>query len=316
MGIAKNKKPGGTGPRNPVEQLAESFLECVRRGEQPAIDDYAQLHPEHADEIRRLFPALLLMERLRPGSDDPSAADDGSSLPMDSAKPGERALPQLGDFQLIREIGRGGMGVVYEAEQVSLGRRVALKVLPNRLLNDDRYRKRFHREARAAGKLHHTNIVPVFGVGEEDGTHFYVMQLIRGLGLDVVLQELREMRQTFQPRHGSDPLRQPLAVDDGSRVIAVAERMVAHDPADNWSHVHLFLTLCQAGQVEEAYRRVRCTTVRRLVQLCHGALGKGPPVGVSHDWTPTLSVSASLKHNEKRFFSRSENFQRDRRWIS
>src|SRR5262249_45454737 len=87
-----------------------------------------------------------------------------------------------------------GMGVVYEAEQESLGRRVALKVLAAPGLKDPRRLLRFHREARAAAGLHHTNIVPVFGVGESDGTHYYVMQLIPGLGLDAVMKEVRRLR--------------------------------------------------------------------------------------------------------------------------
>src|SRR5262249_27435987 len=83
----------------------------------------------------------------------------------------------------------------YEAQQLSLGRHVAIKVLPSHALLDPRQLGRFQREARSAAKLHHTNIVPVFGVGEQDGLHYYVMQFISGLGLDVVLDELRRLRQ-------------------------------------------------------------------------------------------------------------------------
>jgi serine/threonine protein kinase len=82
------------------------------------------------------------------------------------------------------------MGVVYEAEQEALGRRVAIKVLPGRLLANQTLRARFRREAQAAARLHHTNIVPVFGVGECDGQCFYVMQLIEGRGLDRVIHEM------------------------------------------------------------------------------------------------------------------------------
>jgi serine/threonine protein kinase/WD40 repeat protein len=92
------------------------------------------------------------------------------------------------------------MGVVYEAEQISLGRHVALKVLPAHALLDPRHLQRFRREAKAAARLHHTNIVPVFGVGEQDGLHYYVMQFIQGLGLDVVLDELRRLRQPQDKR--------------------------------------------------------------------------------------------------------------------
>jgi WD40 repeat protein len=103
-------------------------------------------------------------------------------------------LERLGDFRIIREVGRGGMGIVFEAEQVSLGRHVALKVLPRTLDRDSKQLMRFEREARAAAKLHHTNIVPVFGVGEQDGTPYYAMQFIGGLGLDSVIDELRKIR--------------------------------------------------------------------------------------------------------------------------
>jgi WD40 repeat protein/serine/threonine protein kinase len=110
---------------------------------------------------------------------------------MQPATPRREPVDQLGDFRIVREVGRGGMGVVYEAEQVSLGRRVALKLLPHRGLLDARQRQRFEREAKAAAKLHHTNIVPVFGTGEHDGQPYYVMQLIDGQGLDAVIEALR-----------------------------------------------------------------------------------------------------------------------------
>ena len=106
----------------------------------------------------------------------------------------ECGLQRLGDYRILREIGRGGMGVVYEAEQESLGRRVALKVLSASSLLDAKQVRRFEREAKAAARLHHTNIVPVFGVGRQDGHHYFVMQFIAGLGLDLVLDDLRRLR--------------------------------------------------------------------------------------------------------------------------
>jgi eukaryotic-like serine/threonine-protein kinase len=107
-------------------------------------------------------------------------------------------LDRLGDFRILREVGHGGMGVVYEAEQVSLDRRVALKVLPKQLLLEPRTKQRFEREAKAAAKLHHTNIVPVFGVGEHDGMPYYAMQFIDGQGLDIVIAELARMTPGVQ----------------------------------------------------------------------------------------------------------------------
>src|SRR5262249_17596871 len=105
------------------------------------------------------------------------------------------ALPQrLGEYRIVGEISRGGMGVVYEAQQESLGRHVALKVLPFHRLMPETQLERFRREARAAARLHHTNIVPVLGVGECGGINYYAMQFIRGQSLDSVLGELRRLR--------------------------------------------------------------------------------------------------------------------------
>jgi hypothetical protein len=174
--------------RNPLEVLAEEFLDRQRRGERPTLDEYLERYPHLAERIRTLFPALLMMEDLG----ESSGGATGSLAGDNGAAVGIR-LQRLGDYRILREIGRGGMGVVYEAEQESLGRRVALKVLWAGSLLDPRQVRRFEREARAAAKLHHTNIVPVFGMGRQDGHHYFVMQFIAGLGLDVVLGDLRRL---------------------------------------------------------------------------------------------------------------------------
>src|SRR5262249_4498869 len=101
---------------------------------------------------------------------------------------------RLGDYCIVREIGRGGMGVVYEAVQESLGRHVALKVLPFNSLLGPTHLERFRREAQSAARLHHTHIVPVYGVGEQDGIHYYAMQYIEGQPLDAVIRELRNTK--------------------------------------------------------------------------------------------------------------------------
>jgi serine/threonine protein kinase len=172
-----------------LERLAEEFVERHRRGERPALSEYADRHPDLATEIRDLFPALVQIEQLKPVAGDLTGNFAGESGPVNGHTP-----EHLGDYRILRKIGHGGMGVVYEAEQVSLGRHVALKVLPRQALLKTTYLERFRREAKAAAKLHHTNIVPVFGVGECDGTHYYAMQFIRGEGLDTVLDDLRRLR--------------------------------------------------------------------------------------------------------------------------
>src|SRR5207249_2828633 len=156
------------------------FAARHRAGGRPRLEEYCARHPELAAEIRELFPALVELERAK--------ADAGPELAVDVAD--APPVTHLGDFRLLREVGRGGMGVVYEAEQVSLGRHVALKLLPASVFRDPTRRRRFEREAKAAAKLHHTNIVPVHGFGEHDGTPYYVMQFIPGLGLDAVIDEL------------------------------------------------------------------------------------------------------------------------------
>ena len=101
-------------------------------------------------------------------------------------------LGLLGDYRIVREIGRGGMGVVYEAMQLSLGRRVALKVLPFAATLDQRQLQRFENEAQAAALLHHSHIVPVFAVGCERGVHYYAMQFIDGQTVAAYIRELRQ----------------------------------------------------------------------------------------------------------------------------
>jgi eukaryotic-like serine/threonine-protein kinase len=177
--------------REPVEALAEEFMERRRRGEKPTMDQYVRQYPELAEEIRDLFPALLIMEDLGQSSGGTTGTFHSRSKVLSEGI----SLRTVGDYRLLREVGRGGMGVVYEAEQISLGRRVALKILPPGALMDPRRLRRFEREARSAARLHHTNIVPVFGVGEHDGTHYYVMQFIQGLGLDEVLDELTQLKE-------------------------------------------------------------------------------------------------------------------------
>jgi serine/threonine protein kinase len=181
--------------RDPVEWLATEFLDRQRNGESPSVTEYVQKYPEHAEEIRDLFPTILAMERCKEQRDSQPAAPADSTLPE-----------WIGDYRILSEIGRGGMGVVYEAEQVSLGRRVALKVLPRHAMLGEKALLRFRREARMAARLHHTNIVPVFGVGEHEGLHFYVMQLIRGVSLDKVIQALRRQLREGMPRTSAGPL--------------------------------------------------------------------------------------------------------------
>src|SRR5262249_4977464 len=172
--------------------LAEEFIDRYRRGERPPLREYTERHPELAQDIRDLFPALVHIEQVE---DDLRGSVAGKGGPEAIGEP-EPPPRRVGDFEIIREIGRGGMGVVYEAEQVSLGRRVALKILARHPSGSASALGRFRREARSAARLHHTNIVPVFEVGQDGEIFYYAMQFIEGQGLDLVIGQLRRSRDS------------------------------------------------------------------------------------------------------------------------
>src|SRR5215467_11039738 len=135
-----------------LTRLADEFAAHYRAGERPSLQEYVDRHPDLASDIRELFPALVEVEQPAAVRPQPVSGDA-----RDKEAP---PLRQVGDYRILRKIGWGGMGVVYEAEQVSLRRRVALKVLSSQALGDAKAQERFRREARSAARLHHTNIVP------------------------------------------------------------------------------------------------------------------------------------------------------------
>ena len=184
--------------RDPIDVVAEDFAQRCRQGEKPSVSDYVQQYPQWAEQLRTLLPPVARMEQWK-------RQRMGRSSTSEAANP----LKKLGDYRILGEVGRGGMGIVYEAIQESLGRRVALKILPKHSLLDAKKLDRFHREAQAAARLHHTNIVPVFGVGEQDGMHYYVMQFIQGKGLNDILQDWKKEKSgsahsTKLPEHHTD----------------------------------------------------------------------------------------------------------------
>ncbi|MCC6421333.1 MAG: serine/threonine protein kinase [Gemmataceae bacterium] len=173
------------------QRLADILLEYIEgrgNGRGPDREELIARHPEFADDLREFFAGRDQVEQFAA----PLRQAIGLGSPTEPRAPGPTEQPgRLGDFRIIREAGRGGMGVVYEAEQLSLGRRVALKVLPLAATLDPKQLQRFQNEARAAACLHHANIVPVYGVGSERGTYYYAMQFIDGQSLAGVLEDLR-----------------------------------------------------------------------------------------------------------------------------
>jgi hypothetical protein len=149
--------------------VVDAYLEDLRQGKAPERAAVLAAHPELAPQLESCLAALDFIHR--------------------AERPDPAVPPTLGDFRIVREIGRGAMGVVYEAEQVSLKRHVALKVLRFGASPDAEAMARFHREAETVAALHHTNIVPLFAVGCEAGVHFFAMQLIAGRSLAAVFDE-------------------------------------------------------------------------------------------------------------------------------
>ena len=160
--------------------VADQVNDALAAGQTPDVEAMVAEHPGLEDSIRQLVPALAALQELAPAG--------VTETHLDVLQDQTRGI--LGDFRILREVGRGGMGVVYEAEQVSLGRKVALKVLPFANVLDKRHLQRFQIEAQAAARLHHGNIVPVYGVGEERGVPYYSMQFVEGHTLADVIAEL------------------------------------------------------------------------------------------------------------------------------
>src|SRR6266536_222779 len=162
-----------------LTQVLDTFLAALHAGTPPEQSVLLAQHPDLAEELRECLASLAFIRQ--------------AAQPAEGS--GEEPAPkELGDFRLVREIGRGGMGVVYEAQQLSLSRRVALKVLPFAATMDPRQLQRFHNEALAAAHLDHPHIVDVYGVGCERGVHFYAMRYVEGHALGEIIDQLRTLR--------------------------------------------------------------------------------------------------------------------------
>jgi serine/threonine protein kinase len=186
-----------------VRALKEYFASW-EAGSRIPREEFLARYPDIAAALAEALDGLEWLEAtvpyLRPANEAAGAA------PADPSP-----LAPLGDYRILREVGRGGMGVVYEAEQLSLGRRVALKVLPFATALDARHLQRFKHEAQAAAHLHHTHIVPIHAVGCERGVHYYAMQFIDGHTLAAVIAALQAQEQGNPSADGPDSVTAPVA---------------------------------------------------------------------------------------------------------
>jgi serine/threonine protein kinase len=271
-------------------EAVQEYVRAMEAGHRPDRQEFLARYPAIAGSLAECLEALEFVNAVGPRLDQPAAgraaASAGFSTPVDLGTP-------LGDFRLLREIGRGGMGVVYEAEQLSLGRRIALKVLPFALTLDPRQLQRFKNEARAAAHLHHTNIVPIYSVGCERGVHFYAMQYIEGQPLSEVIHELRELagrgaggapeNQPTGPYLPSSSSRSlpPATALSSSQTARACETPAAGEPAS--SAIHAATTPRMAGTtLPSASGPAFFQTVARFGLQAAEALEHAHQLGVIH----------------------------------
>jgi serine/threonine protein kinase/WD40 repeat protein len=263
--------------------ILESFLARLRRGERPSINEYTERYPEHAEEIREVFPPLAEMELagLAGEASLHASAGPGGAKP-ETYRTSAPALEHLGDYRIIRELGGGGMGIVYEAEREALRSRVALKVIHLRLRDRPDHIRSFVREARAAAGLHHTNIVTVFDYGQHDGVCYYAMQYIDGHSLDKVLNDVKRLkREAEDPREGN-----------GKAVAGRTQEAPLEPTALEPSLPDRELRSVSIGLVTGVFRSMPQVSTGRLVAALAGA--DGPTQDVSASGSGDTPISESL----------------------
>jgi serine/threonine protein kinase len=185
-GFPTDLDPRRVRSRVQIEVLASEYADKARQGQNPSIDSYVERYPDMEAEIRDLFPMVAALEQWK---------SDRENEVLRAQLPDQFKLKQLGDCRIVREIGRGGMGVVFEAIEGSIERSVAVKLLPWRISMVPHRQERFEREAQTIAKLRHANIVPIFRFGRHEDYAYYVMQYVESVDLGHIIAALSERRQ-------------------------------------------------------------------------------------------------------------------------
>jgi serine/threonine protein kinase/tetratricopeptide (TPR) repeat protein len=230
--VTETGTPSVAGPDD--QRLIAALEEClagIESGLQPDRDLLRARYPDVAPDLLACLDALEFVNRTAP-QPLPAAVD----VVAIAETPG-----RIGDYRLIRELGRGGMGIVYEAEQVSLARRVALKVLPFAAALEGNQLQRFHNEARVAALIHHPHVVPVFATGCERGVHYYAMQYIDGPSLQALINARRE-------RAGMRPVSEGVSAET-PRVQAIRTSSSGTQPAESVARIHAESAFAEAARV-------------------------------------------------------------------
>jgi serine/threonine protein kinase len=243
-----------------VTRALEEYAASVEAGQPRSRDSLLNEYSDVADELAGCLDSLAFIREVAPQFSDDASVVRGApdpSLPTSNIEHPTSAT--LGDFRIEREIGRGGMGVVYEAEQISLGRRVALKVLPFAAMLDRQQLARFKNEARAAATLDHPNIVAIYSVGCERGVHYYAMQLIEGQSLAQVVEQLRgkadvgcsmldvRLNQTSNIQHPASNIQHPTSSSDTAPIAHALTLPALRSTLPAPTSADFFRTVAQLG---------------------------------------------------------------------
>lgn len=246
----------------------DELSDLIQQGRNVDVEAYARRFPDQADHLRQLVETLRKITAL--GGETSTLGGEGAIS----------AGKRIGEFALLREIGRGGMGIVYEAEQVSIRRRVALKILPLAAVMDPRQVQRFKNEVQAAALLQHQNIVPVYSVGCEQGVHYYAMQFVEGHALSEIIASLRSVAACEAqptPSRGEASKLVPLTAALGQEEAAETVAPPAHPKPDNRSSSPGGLSTTPSTGVRD-----RCRAAAKLIVQAAEALDHAHERGVLH----------------------------------